>query len=83
MIKEITIDDNFEDVYDLSSFELDGELIISNNEKYILTSENYFSFYSIDDFLLKNNDYILRNDNSIYKISKEKFEMLKNIITKS
>ncbi len=76
MISEIIIDEEIENVYNLDSIGLQGELVLSKNNKYIVTNDDYFPINSIEDFKLIGNDYIITNEISQLKIPQEKFEIL-------
>ncbi len=80
MIPEIIIEDNFDDVYDLTSIGLEGELVINGDDKYIITSDTYFPFNSPQPFEKIDDYYILKNDEAVFKISPEKYEIIKNIL---
>lgn len=80
MIQEIVIDDQDENVYDLSSIGLNGELIINDEEKYIMVEDGFFVFSSIDNFKKVDDFYVLNNEDSSFKISADKFDLIKNIL---
>lgn len=81
MIPEIVIQESPEYVYNLKSLDIDAELVISDKFKYILTPDNYFPFNSVQDFIEKNNNFILINeDKDIFSIQKDKFEIISDIL---
>jgi len=83
MIPEIVIQESPEFVYNLTVFDINAELILSEEVKYILTPESYFPFSSISDFVKKDNKFILINDdNDIFSISEENFEMISDLLKK-
>jgi len=83
MIPEIVIQESPEFVYNLMVFDINAELILSEEVKYILTPESYFPFSSISDFVKKDNKFILINDdNDIFSISEENFEMISDLLKK-
>lgn len=79
MINDITIDEEVENVYNLESIGLFGELVISSEGKYIMTSDDFFPINSVEDFKLVDDQYVLVNETSKMEIPKDKFEILEKL----
>jgi len=80
MIPEIIIDEHDDYVYDLTNIGLDGELVIRNNEAYILMSNGYFSINSESDFKMKDDYFILETEGVTFKVSQEQFDIIADLI---
>jgi len=80
MIPEIIIDEHDDYVYDLTNIGLDGELVIRNNEAYILMSNGYFPINSESDFKMKDDYFILETEGVTFKVSQEQFDIIADLI---
>lgn len=77
----LKIDQEPERVYQLSSINIEGELVISKTEKYIETEFNIFEFKSIEDFKIQEGKVILKNeDGDIFTMTPNQFACIKELL---